>query len=352
MTEKNKQKIEQNSTKMSKSVKLHIGGGDIYLPGWTNIDDNTSNTINKLDLSWDLMKPLPFNDETVDIIYDKHFYDKVAAGEKAVKACLWNYRCILKKNGLLKIAVPLMILEEKLRPWLKSLGFAHLEFVEVSNDDQIINKNTFNTFKNSQVDFSSLKKLISAKLKANESIKLHIGCGKNYFEGWINIDNNSDFNISKLDLNWDLRNGIPFKDNTVDYIYNEHFLEHLDPQEGLLALKEFKRVLKSGGVLRIAMPDLKEMINLYNNENWFEDTREGLAKSGLSFIKTKAEFLNINFREWGHKWLYDWEELERRLAEAGFSLIIKCSLRDSNNDELINLETRNESTLIAEAIKV
>ena len=152
-------------------------------------------------------------------------------------------------------------------------------------------------------------------------------------------------------MNIDLRNPLPFRDDSVDYIYNEHFLEHLTAAEGLKALMEFRRVLKPDGVLRIAMPDLKDVINLYLNDNWKNDCAEFLKKFGMDFIQTKAEFININFRAWGHQWLYDWEELERRLKEAGFTKIKQCGLRQSEIPELVGLETRDESKLVAEASK-
>lgn len=193
---------------------------------------------------------------------------------------------------------------------------------------------------------------MTKKYNSNEKIKLHIGCGTNYFEGWINIDNNSDNNIKKLDLNWDLRNPLPFKANCVDFIYNEHFLEHLTVQDGLKALRDFKRVLKPNGILRIAMPDLTDIIKTYNNKNWKIDNAESFRKFGLDFMQTRAEYLNINFRWWGHQWLYDWEELERRLIEAGFNNITQCKLKKSSYTEFQNLETRNESSLIAEASSV
>ncbi len=184
-----------------------------------------------------------------------------------------------------------------------------------------------------------------------KAVKLHIGCGQNYFEGWINIDNNSDNNIAKLDLNFDLRNPLPFNDNSVDFIYNEHFLEHLNVEEGLRALQDFLRVLKPGGVMRIAMPDLQKIIQVYLDDNWKERCGKSLTKYGLGFVQTKAELLNINFRAWGHKWLYDWEELERRLKEAGARHIQQCVIYKSAHPELCQLETRPESTLIAEVCK-
>jgi predicted SAM-dependent methyltransferase len=182
-----------------------------------------------------------------------------------------------------------------------------------------------------------------------DSIKLNIGCGTDYKEGWINIDNNSDDNIEKLDLNWDLRNPLPFEDNSVDFIFNEHFFEHLTVEEAQPIMKDLKRVLKPGGVMRIAMPDLEGVVNNYLHVPLDKDPV--IKEFGLDFVKTKAEWMNISFRDWGHKWLYDWEELERRLKEAGFTRMKRCKLRKSTYAELQNLEVRDGSLLIAEVIK-
>lgn len=195
--------------------------------------------------------------------------------------------------------------------------------------------------------YSSVKEI----LKKEQVLKLHLGCGCNYIDGWVNIDNNSDGNIEKMDFHWDLRKPLPFADDSIDFIFNEHFLEHLTVEEGQKSLKDFLRVLKPNGVMRIAMPDLDYVISYYNNPKWKEENKEFLTKFGLDFIKTKAEFVNINFYMWGHRWLYDWEELERRLIEAGFSQIQKCEIFKSKYAELNNLESRNESTLIAEVTK-
>lgn len=195
--------------------------------------------------------------------------------------------------------------------------------------------------------FTNLK--IKKLINKNKKIMLNIGCGTDYKSGWINIDNNSDENIDKLDLNLDLRYPLPFKDNSIDYIFNEHFLEHLTIEEAQVSIIDFMRVLKSGGVMRIAMPNLSDVVGLYNNQKW--KSEPFLNEFGLDFIKTKAELININFRWWGHKWLYDWEELERRLNEAGCSKIQRCELRKSSSKELNNLETRDQSTLIAEITK-
>lgn len=199
--------------------------------------------------------------------------------------------------------------------------------------------------------YSLQTKVKSILSKRKGKVKLNVGCGTDYKEGWINIDNNSDNNIKKLDLNWDLRNPLPFKDNSVDYIFNEHFIEHLTVEEGQVAIKDAMRVLKPGGVMRIATPDLEVTVDKYLNLPLNKDPT--IKTFRMDFIKTRAERINMAFRYWGHKWLYDWEELERRLSEAGCNKdkIQRCKLKDSNLRELRNLETREESKLIAEVTK-
>jgi predicted SAM-dependent methyltransferase len=180
-------------------------------------------------------------------------------------------------------------------------------------------------------------------------IKLNVGCGTDYKEGWINIDNNSDNNIEKLDLNWDMRKPLPFKDKSVDYIFNEHFFEHLTPEEGQVVMKDLKRILKPGGIMRIAMPDLEGVIYNYLNVPLSEDPV--IKEFDLGFVRTRAEWMNISLRWWGHKWLYDWEELERRLRDAGFTEMRRAKLRKSAHPELRGLEIRDGSLLIAEVTK-
>lgn len=177
-------------------------------------------------------------------------------------------------------------------------------------------------------------------------LKLNIGCGDIYFDGWINIDLDS----AKADLKIDVRNRLPYDDNSVDFIYCEHFIEHLTVEEGITVLKDFHRVLKVGGILRIATPDLDYVLFRYffmwKSQLW-------LKKYGYEWIKTKAEMINISFRDWGHKYLYNYEELKRRLIESEFKSqnIKKQKICKSRYADLTNRETRKDSKLILEALK-
>lgn len=176
--------------------------------------------------------------------------------------------------------------------------------------------------------------------------RLHIGCGTVHVPGWVNVDRDPASDV--IDVSWDLRRPLPIADGSVEFIYHEHFMEHLTVQEGLGLSRECLRLLKPGGILRIGMPDLELAIRQYHEQTWRQPWME---KYGYQHIQTRAEFINIAFRDWEHKWLYDREELHRRLREAGFQTIRDCPRLESSVPELRGLETRDETLLVVEAIK-
>jgi SAM-dependent methyltransferase len=108
-------------------------------------------------------------------------------------------------------------------------------------------------------------------------LKLNLGCGRNVKRGWINVDVRA--REEKLDLICDLSKEFPFKDNSCEYIYNEHFIEHLDWFSGLKFLKNCYRCLKPGGILRLVFPDFKKVFEAY-------------VKHDVSFFKLADYHLN------------------------------------------------------------
>ncbi|MDR0913319.1 MAG: methyltransferase domain-containing protein [Methanobrevibacter sp.] len=88
-------------------------------------------------------------------------------------------------------------------------------------------------------------------------MKLHLGCGEKYLEGFTHCDirkyHHVDYVIPVDDL--------PFDDESVDEIYACHVLEHFGRHEVLNVLKEWSRVLKTDGFLRIAVPDFDSIVN-------------------------------------------------------------------------------------------
>jgi predicted SAM-dependent methyltransferase len=181
-------------------------------------------------------------------------------------------------------------------------------------------------------------------------MKLHIGCGFQHYPDWINIDSSSDLK-PKPDLIHDATKPFPYLNDSVDFIYNEHFIEHISVEEAVMFFKESRRLLKSGGVIRIATIDLDNLMRMHlpENSNWRKDAH--LDVLGLSSIQTRAESFNIAMRRWGHQYVYNFEEISRRLKESGFTNISVHEFKKSTYPELCNIETRLESDLIVEAVK-
>ncbi len=89
---------------------------------------------------------------------------------------------------------------------------------------------------------------------------INLGCGNNFHEDWINIDFVSN---SKKVITHNLLNGIPRENNSIHVVYHSHVLEHFSRDDGNLFMKECYRVLKTNGIIRIAVPDLETIVKEY-----------------------------------------------------------------------------------------
>jgi len=89
---------------------------------------------------------------------------------------------------------------------------------------------------------------------------LNLGCGSRINRKWTNVDFHSG---SKDVLAFDLKKGIPFEKETFDVVYHSHLIEHFSKKEATFFLSECHRVLKHEGVLRIAYPDLEQIVLNY-----------------------------------------------------------------------------------------
>ena len=83
-------------------------------------------------------------------------------------------------------------------------------------------------------------------------VKLHLGCGENYKEGFINVD---DYEEVKADVYHNLNKfPYPFEENSIDYILIEQTFEHLD--EPIKVLEEFYRICKDKAIVEIKVPHI------------------------------------------------------------------------------------------------
>lgn len=174
----------------------------------------------------------------------------------------------------------------------------------------------------------------------NSGSKLNLACGNVIFPGWINVDIDSPV----ADLKLDLTEPLPFSDRSTNYIFCEHFIEHVSRAEGLDFLKECHRVLDLNGVLRLTTPNLRFLIASY-----LADSTTGWGD--LWQPMTRCQMMNEGMRYWGHQFLFDADELIKILREAGFSSIAFRRYHESPYTDLQNLESRPfNSELIVEAI--
>jgi SAM-dependent methyltransferase len=89
--------------------------------------------------------------------------------------------------------------------------------------------------------------------------RLHLGSGELPRDGWVNVD----LAGAPVDLVWNLNRRLPFPDRSIDAVFHEHLLEHLTMDRALALTRECHRVLKPGGVLRIAVPDARRHVEWY-----------------------------------------------------------------------------------------
>lgn len=193
---------------------------------------------------------------------------------------------------------------------------------------------------------------------AGQKEKLHLGCGLNTPEGWINVDGSWNAWLAKhpnlkrllkiirllprsaLEIPWkpnirthDVRRTLPFSNDSLSVVYASHLLEHLYLEEAKRLLGECFRVLKPGGILRTVVPDLKSLVEEYVSESHSghsdrpngESSPADRLNKKLGFRKPEPPSGNLIYRIYSvwkdlheHKWMYDAESLVGYFNAAGF----------------------------------
>ncbi|WP_347272951.1 glycosyltransferase [Candidatus Kuenenia sp.] len=101
-----------------------------------------------------------------------------------------------------------------------------------------------------------------SNVKQDKRLKLlNLGCGSHYKEGWVNVDFNS---TGPGVIAYNLNCGIPFEDGSLDVVYHSHLLEHFSKNSAQRFMSECHRVLKDGGIIRVVVPDLEQIIKWYS----------------------------------------------------------------------------------------
>lgn len=171
--------------------------------------------------------------------------------------------------------------------------------------------------------------------------------------GWINLDANFDRGDGVVKLNTAFTDDtdrhnmkhivskssrLPFVDNAFMMVYSEHMLEHLLPSEGgINFLREAYRVLAPGGIFRMATPDLDKYVCAFVEPDGGRSSGQSgrnqtsslsLRRTSEGFLETHARrfepmesrflgqrpsrttVLNNIFRNYGHQWIYNFDEVK------------------------------------------
>lgn len=187
-------------------------------------------------------------------------------------------------------------------------------------------------------------RIIRHYLNSTNVPKLQIGAGPTALEGWLSTDINPR---SDQAVYLDATRRFPFDDGSFDYVYSEHMIEHITWSQGRLMLGECRRVLRPGGSIRVATPDLKVLLDLYTRPEepraaayikWITDTfLEDVDVYEPAFV------INNAFENWGHQFLYDAETMTMALRQAGFEDIRRCESEQSDDPHLRGIESHGKN---------
>lgn len=94
-------------------------------------------------------------------------------------------------------------------------------------------------------------------------MKINLGSNKYLLKEFINIDKEK---FEGVDLICDIKDGLPYEDNSIEEIYAGHFIEHLTIRNAIKVLEDCKRVLKPNGIITITIPDFEKILEQFDFE--------------------------------------------------------------------------------------
>ena len=168
---------------------------------------------------------------------------------------------------------------------------------------------------------------------------IELGSGGHLLSGWLHTDLDATAHVLPLDVT----QAFPIGDQSFDYVYSEHMIEHITFEQGRAMIRECFRIMKAGATIRIVTPSIGFLIRLFSRDrSELEDQYiEWAAKQFVPNAPAPLpSFVFNNFvRQWGHQFIYDRATLRFVLSDAGFVDIKECRIGQSDHAKLRGLET-------------
>jgi predicted SAM-dependent methyltransferase len=216
---------------------------------------------------------------------------------------------------------------------------------------------------------------------AGAGVRVNVGCGATPTPGWLNFDNSLAVRAARWpsalrvlrqarllnEHSWELVKvasrenirfanaalRIPCPDNSAAAVYSSHMIEHLDRMEAAAFLTEASRILRPGGVLRVAAPDLALLADRYAATGDADEfvTNIYMGQARPVGMLSRAKLALVGPRH--HLWMYDGHSLSRLMSDVGFAdvVIVPPGKTNITEPEGLDLEERAEESVYVEAVK-
>ncbi len=175
--------------------------------------------------------------------------------------------------------------------------------------------------------------------------RLNWGCGPRPAPGWINSDR---IEAPGIDLRCDIRDGLPLPDESIDYAVGVHALQDIPYLDVVPVLRELRRVLKPGGVLRLVLPDLDRAIRAYvrGDRAYFYIPDADARTLGGKLVAQITWYGSTRTP-------FTYDCIEEMLRRAGFRDVARCGHRETRSPypEIVELDNRERESLFVEAVK-
>lgn len=216
---------------------------------------------------------------------------------------------------------------------------------------------------------------------------LHVGCGPITPDGWVNLDASWNLLAARVpgvrrvlrsvglisataaahawsgNIRYcNITRGFPFADGAAAVIYASHVLEHIPRRDAQAFMREANRVLQTGGVLRLVVPDLLHYARLYLKQKEQNGAEPNAANDFMNHLLVHPDhgpeplplkFYRAYLDTLSHKWMYDAESLGQLFTDAGFREIAPRGYLDSRIPQIAEVERANrfEDGICVEAVK-